>query len=188
MIIGYQSTKPLLSTISDERQIELEQFLMSIKLEYPDLDQLAFICIGTDRSTGDAFGPLVGTMLSHIGFKHVYGTLDNPCDADYVERIIEKLNHSNKIVIAIDACLGNDASIGSFICTNQPLIPGAAVGRKLPPVGHYSIAAVVNKKGLKSYWQLQHTSLYYVYRMVYTLQKAFQTVWKEGIEHEINNG
>jgi|GEM_PF-2945695 len=34
------------------------------------------LCIGTDRSTGDALGPLVGTMLSQHSLRAaVYGTL-----------------------------------------------------------------------------------------------------------------
>lgn len=179
MIESHQSTMILPATISIEKQNELEQFLCGIKQSYPNKDQLAFICIGTDRSTGDSFGPLMGTMLKQLGFKHVYGTLDKPCDADHVESAALALESDEKIVIAIDACLGAEASIGSFICQQMPLVPGASVGRKLPPVGHYSIAAVVNKRGLKSYWQLQHTSLFFIYRMVHTLYKAFQITWEE---------
>ena len=179
-----QSTFTLTPTINNEKQRELVDFLFNIKTLYPNKESLAFICIGTDRSTGDALGPLVGSMLCTLGFNHVYGTLDKPCDADYVQQSIDDALNKNKIVIAIDACLGTEQAIGTFICANKPLVPGAAVGRTLPPVGHYSIAAVVNKRGLKSYWQLQHTSLFYIYRMVYTLQQAFETVWKEEKEYE----
>ena len=36
------------------------------------------LCIGTDRSTGDALGPLIGTHLSRLNLPQlkVYGTLD----------------------------------------------------------------------------------------------------------------
>lgn len=182
-----QSTALLSPTISIEKQKELVDFIKNIKDKYPNKDQLAFICIGTDRSTGDAFGPLIGSVLVQLGFKHVYGTIDAPCDADHVEKIINNLSKTDKIVIAIDAGLGVEASIGTFIFTDKPLIPGEAVGRKLPAVGHYSIAAIVNKRGLKSYWQLQHTSLFLVYRMVFTLREAFESVWKEGTLNEAND-
>ncbi|WP_276322275.1 DUF1256 domain-containing protein [Cohnella luojiensis] len=45
-------------------------------------DELTFLCIGTDRSTGDSLGPWVGTMLEEKGFTRVIGTLREPCDAD----------------------------------------------------------------------------------------------------------
>ena len=57
---------------------------------------LILVCIGTDRSTGDALGPLVGTKLEQIDIQNlqVFGTLDEPVHAlnleensEYTERI-----------------------------------------------------------------------------------------------------
>ena len=44
---------------------------------------IAFACIGTDRSTGDALGPLVGQRLLKLGFDRtpVIGTLEEPLHA-----------------------------------------------------------------------------------------------------------
>src|SRR4051794_9429675 len=44
---------------------------------------IVFVCIGTDRSTGDSLGPLVGSFLEEkdISSFHVYGTLDEPIHA-----------------------------------------------------------------------------------------------------------
>ena len=46
-------------------------------------NQLIILCIGSDRSTGDSLGPLVGYRLDALSsFKgHVYGTLKNPVHA-----------------------------------------------------------------------------------------------------------
>lgn len=177
MINSIQSTLMLEPTINNEKFAELVDFLTEIKGKTINKEQLAFVCIGTDRSTGDSLGPLVGNMLKGMGFEHVYGTLENPCDADHVQKTINSINDTQKLIVAIDACLGQESSIGSFILSSGPLIPGAGVGRTLPAIGHYSIAAVVNKRGLKSYWQLQNTSLLSILRMVYTLELAIKKVW-----------
>ena len=46
----------------------ISNFLLShipIKTHTP----IILVCIGTDRSTGDALGPLVGTKLEQVGIK-----------------------------------------------------------------------------------------------------------------------
>ena len=42
--------------------------------------ELVFLCIGSDRITGDSLGPLIGYQLSPYCSRvfHVYGTLDDP--------------------------------------------------------------------------------------------------------------
>ena len=44
---------------------------------------MVLLCIGTDRSTGDSLGPLIGYKLSRrkSNFVTIYGTLDNPVHA-----------------------------------------------------------------------------------------------------------
>ena len=64
------------------------------------LQPIVIVCIGTDRSTGDSLGPLVGTLLSEktensSSSFHVYGTLDDPIHAMNLQ---EKLNEIKKII------------------------------------------------------------------------------------------
>ncbi len=54
---------------------------------------IVFLCIGTDRSTGDSLGPLVGYKLLERGLKGkafrqaaVFGTLDRPVHAMNLEQ------------------------------------------------------------------------------------------------------
>ncbi|MCR8657305.1 spore protease YyaC [Paenibacillus sp. T3-5-0-4] len=145
-------------------------------------DDIVFVCIGTDRSTGDAFGPIMGTVLQQLAFPHVIGTLAEPCDAYKVEQAVQQLPQ-HKLIIAIDACLGNDKTIGTFIIREGSIQPGAATGRRLPAVGHYSIAAVINENGPKAYWKIQNTSLFTVLGMVATLRQAVIKTW--ALEKEI---
>ena len=52
--------------------------------------QVVFLCIGTDRSTGDSLGPLIGSRLEAevIGDVVVIGTLEHPVHAVNLDRTI----------------------------------------------------------------------------------------------------
>ncbi|CAM3030785.1 spore protease YyaC [Paenibacillus sediminis] len=149
---------------------ELTAFFEHIHGHVP-LELITFVCIGTDRSTGDALGPLVGSRLRSYGFMNVIGTLEQPCDANNLKQQLETIPDDHT-VIAVDACLGQPGTVGSFIVSNNPLIPAQSVGTDLPAVGNYSIAAVVNVYGPKPYWTLQMTSLYQVMQMADQIAEA----------------
>jgi putative sporulation protein YyaC len=131
--------------------------------------EYVIVCIGTDRSTGDALGPLTGTYLMDKKLRHmtVYGTLHDPVHAtnlkDYLE-LIEK-QHRNPFIIAIDACLGKTSSVGQIIASEGSLKPGAALNKPLPPVGDIHITGVVNISGFMEYSVLQNTRLSIVFEM-----------------------
>jgi len=127
------------------------------------------LCIGTDRSTGDALGPLIGTHLSRLNLPQlqVYGTLDEPVHATNLEeniRIIQQ-RFSNPFVIAVDACLGRLDSIGCITLSDGPLKPGAGVHKQLPEVGEAHLTGIVNVGGFMEYMVLQNTRLNLVWRM-----------------------
>ncbi|TVX95510.1 spore protease YyaC [Cohnella terricola] len=141
----------------------LEVFLSRI-FDTLAMEKITFLCIGTDRSTGDSLGPLVGTLLEERGVGRVIGTLQNPCDANRLPQLIPTLPELGA-VLAIDACLGKPENVGTFLVRHGPLIPAQSVGRGFGDVGAYSIAGVVNANSLKPYWTLQSTSLYRVMGM-----------------------
>lgn len=158
----------------------LRRFLADIAFLQPDSRRIVFVCIGTDRSTGDALGPLVGTMLEEYGWSRVIGTLAEPCDAGKVEAAaISLLQESmeGRTVIAIDACLGKPQSVGGYVLSAGPLKPGAATGRALPPIGDFSIAGIVNRRGAKAYGMLQTTSLHLVMGMAKQIVSAINETW-----------
>lgn len=127
------------------------------------------LCIGTDRSTGDSLGPLIGTHLSRLNLPqlHVYGTLDEPVHATNLGQTIEFIQQSfvNPFIIAIDACLGRIDSIGCIILADGPLKPGAGVHKQLPEVGEAHLTGIVNVGGFMEYMVLQNTRLNLVWRM-----------------------
>jgi len=121
------------------------------------------VCVGTDRSTGDALGPLTGSYLSELKPKHlnVYGTLPEPVHAtnmpDYIQHIYK--HHQDGFVIAVDASLGKAASVGSIIADVGSLNPGAALNKNLPAIGDIHVTGVVNISGFMEFTTLQNTRL-----------------------------
>lgn len=130
---------------------------------------VVFVCIGTDRSTGDSLGPLVGTMLEEkdISPFHIYGTLEEPIHAvNLQEKILEiEKRHFNPIIIGIDACLGKIKSVGVIQIGEGPVKPGAGVNKELPEVGNYHITGIVNVSGFMEFFVLQNTRLNLVLNM-----------------------
>lgn len=125
-------------------------------------DDIMFLCIGTDRSTGDSLGPLIGTFLTEQGYTNVLGTLANPVHASNLHSC---LIPADKIVIGIDSALGKPEAVGTFHIRDYPLRPGEGVGKNLPEVGQYSVAGVVNVGGFMEYLVLQNTRLNLVINM-----------------------
>ena len=147
---------------------------------------LVFLCIGSDRSTGDALGPLVGYKLSKSLLSydniHIYGTLNEPVHAKNLENNIELIysNHKNPFIIAIDACLGRIGRVGYISIGEGPLSPGAGVNRNLPPVGDIHIMGVVNLGGYMQYMVLQNTRLNLVMKMAEIISEGISfAMWKE---------
>jgi putative sporulation protein YyaC len=136
----------------------------------PDKPQLVVVCIGTDRSTGDSLGPLVGSRLQTLLASDVcpvYGTLDQPVHAVNLSETISLISrlYTNPFIIAVDACLGQLSSVGMVTVGSGPLKPGAGVNKTLPEVGDIHITGIVNVGGFMEYFVLQNTRLSVVMRM-----------------------
>lgn len=154
-------------------------FLQEFFLTHQDL---VFICIGTDRSTGDALGPLVGTYLQEqLSFPFpIYGTLSKPVHALNLEdqlQVIEQ-QHPSATVVAIDACLGKKTSIGQIVIQQTPLQPGLAVGKQLPSVGDFSIKGIVNVAGYREHSTLQNTRLATSFQMGRVISHALSLAYR----------
>lgn len=133
------------------------------------------VCIGTDRSTGDALGPLVGSwLLEHkpVPFE-VIGTVEDPVHATNLQDCIQK--HPEILVervLAIDASLGKLDDIGCIAVGWGSLRPGAGVSKQLPAIGRFYITGTVNVGGFMEYFVLQNTRLALVLKMASTIAEA----------------
>lgn len=147
---------------------ELYRQLSAVRLENGDRP-VVILCIGTDRSTGDALGPLVGSRLARSSGRMftVHGTLDEPVHATNLKQVMAdiKTRYDHPFIIAIDACLGYPDNVGCVNLGAGPLKPGAGVKKSLPAVGEMHITGVVNVGGFMEYMILQNTRLSKVMRI-----------------------
>ncbi|MDD3173857.1 MAG: spore protease YyaC [Herbinix sp.] len=131
---------------------------------------IIFLCIGSDRATGDCLGPIIGYKLSKYKKYHnyvVYGTLEDPVHAKNLKDTIEMIyqTHLDAYIIAIDASLGKSNHIGYITLGEGPLKPGAGVDKDLPEVGDIFITGIVNFSGFLDNMLLQTTRLNVVMSM-----------------------
>lgn len=154
------------------RDMLSEEILSILKENRP----IILLCIGTDRSTGDSLGPLVGDKLNFLIRDHIfiYGNLKSPIHAKNLSDTMDKIRstYKNPYIIAIDACLGNIQNVGKIIIENKPVMPGSAMNKDLPPVGDLSITGVVNISGSLEFMVLQNTRLYLVMHLADIISKG----------------
>ncbi len=133
----------------------------------PNYRPIVVLCVGTDRSTGDALGPLVGSALMNTTNTPIYGTLNDPVHALNLTERVESIQRSfvQPYILAIDACLGQTSSVGTIHASEGPVKPGAGVKKELPPVGEYHITGIVNVSGYMEFYVLQNTRLSLVFQM-----------------------
>lgn len=140
-----------------------------------------FFCIGTDRSTGDALGPLTGSFLSESSIFPftVIGTLKEPLHALNLQQRYEMTleQQPDVFIVAIDACLGKMESVGQLLLHTGPLQPGKAVGKELPAIGDVSIKAIVNIAGFMEHAVLQSTRLHLPFEMSRIIARSLQLAY-----------
>lgn len=171
---------PTLTDTVTKSSVHIEDPLAALKLGWEVTARLqelgvgrdcpiVLLGVGTDRSTGDCLGPLVGSRLAALRQRLfiVYGTLDEPVHAGNLREKLSEIHRRfhNPFIVAVDACLGQVESIGYINIGNGALRPGAGVHKNLPPVGHLHITGVVNVGGFMEYVVLQNTRLNLVMRM-----------------------
>ncbi|WP_066634163.1 spore protease YyaC [Desulfolucanica intricata] len=138
---------------------------------------VVLLCIGTDRSTGDCLGPLIGSKLAveNNRFFKIYGTLEQPVHASNLDEKIKEIHtkYPNAFIIAVDACLGKLENVGHVTIGDGSLQPGAGVNKNLPPIGHIHVTGIVNVSGFMEYLVLQNTRLNMVMKMANMIAEGF---------------
>ncbi|MFZ5986200.1 MAG: spore protease YyaC [Bacillota bacterium] len=144
---------------------------------------VVFVCIGTDRSTGDSLGPLIGYKMNDLSYKNVYvhGSLDEPVHAKNIDKVMERIStcYDRPFVVAIDACLGKMDHVGFITVGEGSIKPGSGVKKDLAPVGDMYITGIVNFGGFMDYLILQNTRLSIVMKMADVISMGIRYVlWK----------
>ena len=164
---------------------QLTSFVERVKEERRKQGVL-FLCIGSDRSTGDSLGPLVGYKLQQgaktqtgtqiqpvslvrgqvresggLSSAPLFGTLQQPVHAINLE---ETMNHirteyGDHVVVAIDASIGRHEHVGYITVGMGSLKPGLGVRKNLGAVGDVFITGIVGSGGAWEPLLLQNTRL-----------------------------
>lgn len=143
---------------------------------------VVILCIGTDRSTGDSLGPLIGYKLKEkrVSKVEILGTLDRPVHAMNLEDYINVLKKSyrNHVIVAVDASVGNLEHIGYVTLGKGSLKPGLGVSKQLKAVGDIFMTGIVGGCGSYDPLMLQSIRLSIVMRLADCISESIYLVEK----------
>lgn len=143
---------------------QLTSFVERVKEERRKQGVL-FLCIGSDRSTGDSLGPLVGYKLQQatqiLQPITLFGTLRQPVHAINLEETMSHIRaeYEDHVVVAIDASIGRHEHVGYITVGLGSLRPGLGVRKNLGAVGDVFITGIVGSGGAWEPLLLQNTRL-----------------------------
>lgn len=143
---------------------------------------IVFLCIGTDRSTGDSLGPLIGYKLKqmHLTGATVFGTLERPVHAMNLENYMTVLRrcYQDDLIVAVDASVGNREHVGYVTLGKGALKPGLGVSKELKSVGDIFITGIVGSCGNYDPLMLQSVRLAVVMQMADCISSSIELVEK----------
>ena len=165
------------STSNDAALLLSQKLRYIIKASKTSEQETIILCVGSDRSTGDSLGPIVGYKLkknASCNF-YVYGDLNHPVHAANLLKYMECIRQSftNPYIIAIDASLGRKDHVGLITLGAGPLRPGLGVKKKLPEVGEIHITGIVNESSDENHSTLQTTRLCIIMQIADVISNAF---------------
>ena len=129
--------------------------------------EIVILCIGSDRSTGDSLGPIIGHQFRNFISPGIYllGDLNQPVHAANLNYCIKSMQKTfdNPFIIAM-------MTLGS-----GPLKPGLGVKKKLPEVGDLHITGIVNSSHDMESSTLQTTRLSIIFQIADAIVLALRT-------------
>ncbi|HIX24277.1 MAG TPA: spore protease YyaC [Candidatus Lachnoclostridium avicola] len=171
-----------------KKEREIENFALQLyrmiggELESGRWKGVLFLCIGTDRSTGDSLGPLIGYKLRSKRMKNVkvMGTLEKPVHAMNLEEYLKvaKWKYPDYLTVAVDASVGNAEHVGYITLGKGPLKPGLGVSKELREVGDLFITGIVGSCAGHDPLMLQSVRLSVVMRLADRISESIYFVEK----------
>lgn len=166
-------------TFPPELDFDMKGFAKGLSNMIGKGKSVLFLCIGTDCSTGDSLGPLIGHQLSDMNREdvHVIGNLNSPVTALNLENVLDKIYHIYPMpcIIAIDAAIGRAERIGQITLSKKPLRPGLGVKKSLPTVGEISITGIIGSFSMNNPSDLQSIRLSLVMNMAERISSGIRT-------------
>ena len=167
-----------INTAKGNASLFLGSYLTTLLQERSDKNHLppVFLCIGSDRVTGDSLGPIIGSRLSSLlpEYFSIYGTLERPVHALNLSDTLHSIykNHPDRLLIAVDAPLGTQKHQGYVTVAHGSLSPGAGVNKTLESAGDISITGIVNINNRFSHLMLQTTRISIVMMLAECISKG----------------
>lgn len=133
-----------------EKFIKDFSYIINKVKKQKEYTELTFLCVGTDRITGDCFGPLVGSKLieklkqCNYSNVNVYGSLEQNLSYENINNIIKNINNKS-IIIVIDAALSKKENIGKIFVSNTKTVLAKSLQKDKIEIGDISIKSVVAK-------------------------------------------
>ena len=134
-----------------------------------EYSNIIFLCIGTDRITGDTFGPLVGYKLD-ILFRdtnriNVIGNLSETVCCNNINSVLNNINeqYKNPFIVSIDSALSIvPENVGRIKVSEGGLCIGSGLDKNSVHIGDMNIKGIVGRdtrKAIQNFRILQNTSL-----------------------------
>ena len=156
--------------------------MLKEELQRAQKENVLFLFIGTDRSTGDSLGPLIGHQLYRKGLRHitVVGTLEYPVHAMNLEDTLYLVRerYPDHLVVAVDASVGKTCHVGCVTLGRGALRPGLGVSKNLQAVGDLFITGVVSGGSSRDPMMLQSIRLGMVMHMAECISDSICLVEK----------
>lgn len=135
---------------------------------------IIFLCIGTNRIIGDAFGPVVGSVLkknlSSNDNIQVVGDLKECVTYDNINKTVNLLtcNYQTNLVIVLDSALSCKNDIGKVFVQNRGLKYAESLKKNNSAIGNISIKAVVGENTFnkfENFNNLKNVSIKQIHQM-----------------------
>lgn len=153
-----------------------------------EYSNIIFLCIGTDRITGDTFGPLVGYKLD-ILFRdtnriNVIGNLSETVCCNNINSVLNNINeqYKNPFIVSIDSALSIvHENVGRIKVSEGGLCIGSGLDKNNVHIGDMNIKGIVGRdtrKPIQNFKILQNISLNLVMRLADTVSKGIYSTIK----------
>ncbi len=95
--------------------------------------EIVVVCFGTNAISGDALGPLVGTLLTkkYDVSTFVYGTDEAQINGKNMQEWLAFIRsvHQNALFVAVDASLGSKDKVGQIVLRDDGVCPSGVTGK-----------------------------------------------------------
>ena len=135
---------------------------------------IVFLCIGTNTIVGDAFGPVVGSVLKNNLSDNknieILGDLKECVTYNDVDNVVKLLggDYDNNLIIVLDSALSRKNDVGKVFVQDRGLKYAESLKKRNSVIGDISIKAVVAENvndSVSNFQNLKNASFKEIHKM-----------------------